>query len=61
MRRSRQVHLFQQHQAGRRLTDTILKLAPQIAKPGADRQPLVDTMPVHRHVPPGSYSPLNQL
>ena len=36
--------LFQQHQAGRRLTDTILKLAPQIAKPGADRQPLVDTM-----------------
>ena len=36
--------LFQQHHAERRLTDTILKLAPQSAKPGADRQPLVDTM-----------------
>jgi hemerythrin-like domain-containing protein len=36
--------LYQQHRAGRRLTETILKLAPQSGAPGDARQPLVDTM-----------------
>jgi hemerythrin-like domain-containing protein len=36
--------LYQQHQAGRRLTETILKLAPQSGKPGDDRQSLIGTM-----------------
>jgi hemerythrin-like domain-containing protein len=36
--------LYQQHQAGRRLTENILKLAPQSGAPGDDRQPLIDTM-----------------
>ena len=36
--------LYQQHQAGRRLTETILKLAPQSGAPGDARQPLIDTM-----------------
>lgn len=36
--------LYQQHQAGRRLTDNILKLAPQSGASGDARQPLVDTM-----------------
>jgi hemerythrin-like domain-containing protein len=36
--------LYQQHQAGRRLTENILKLAPQSGTPGDARQPLIDTM-----------------
>jgi hemerythrin-like domain-containing protein len=36
--------LYQQHQAGRRLTETILNLAPQSGAPGDARQPLIDTM-----------------
>jgi hemerythrin-like domain-containing protein len=36
--------LYQQHQAGRRLTENILKLAPQSGAPGDDRQPVIDTM-----------------
>jgi hemerythrin-like domain-containing protein len=36
--------LYQQHQAGRRLTDTILRLVPSSASPGDDRRKLVDTM-----------------
>jgi len=36
--------LSQQHQAGRRLTQNILKLAPQSGAPGDARQPLIDTM-----------------
>jgi hemerythrin-like domain-containing protein len=36
--------LYQQHQAGRRLTENVLKLAPQSGAPGDDRQPLIDTM-----------------
>ena len=36
--------LYQQHQAGRRLTDTILRLVPASANPGDDRHKLVDTM-----------------
>lgn len=36
--------LYQQHQAGRRLTENILKLAPQSGAPGDARQPLIDTM-----------------
>jgi hemerythrin-like domain-containing protein len=36
--------LYQQHQAGRRLTETILTLAPQSGKPGDDRQTLIGTM-----------------
>ena len=36
--------LYQQHQAGRRLTETILKLAPQSGAPGDARQPLTDAM-----------------
>jgi hemerythrin-like domain-containing protein len=36
--------LYQQHQAGRRLTENILKLAPQSGAPGDARQPLIDSM-----------------
>ena len=36
--------LDQQHQAGRRLTETILNLAPQSGAPGDPRQRLIDTM-----------------
>jgi hemerythrin-like domain-containing protein len=36
--------LYQQHQAGRRATDTILQLAPNSAKPGDDRNKLIATM-----------------
>jgi hemerythrin-like domain-containing protein len=36
--------LYQQHQAGRRLTDTILRLAPNSGAPGDDRQRLVGAM-----------------
>ncbi len=36
--------LYQQHQAGRRLTDTILGLAPGSAQPGEDRQGLMRAM-----------------
>ncbi|MGA8649233.1 MAG: hemerythrin domain-containing protein [Xanthobacteraceae bacterium] len=36
--------LYQQHQAGRRLTDTILRLVPTSATPGDDRHKLVQTM-----------------
>jgi hemerythrin-like domain-containing protein len=36
--------LYQQHQAGRRLTDTILRLVPASANPGDERHRLVDTM-----------------
>jgi hemerythrin-like domain-containing protein len=36
--------LYQQHQAGRRLTENILKLAPQGGAPSGDPQPLVDSM-----------------
>lgn len=36
--------LYQQHQAGRRLTDTILGLAPSSAQPGDDRQRLMEVM-----------------
>jgi hemerythrin-like domain-containing protein len=36
--------LYQQHQAGRRLTENILKLAPPNSAPGDDRKPLVDAM-----------------
>jgi hemerythrin-like domain-containing protein len=36
--------LYQQHQAGRRLTEDILKLAPQSGAPGDARAPLTETM-----------------
>ncbi len=36
--------LYQQHQAGRRLTENILKLAPQSGAAGDARQSLVDSM-----------------
>ena len=36
--------LYQQHQAGRRLSDTILRLVPASATPGYDRHRLVETM-----------------
>src|SRR5438477_1846446 len=36
--------LYQQHQAGRRLTENILKLAPRSGAPGDDRQSLVESM-----------------
>jgi hemerythrin-like domain-containing protein len=36
--------LYQQHQAGRRLTDTILHLVPSSASPGDDRHKLVEAM-----------------
>ena len=36
--------LYQQHQAGRRLTDTILHLVPTSAVPGDDRNRLVETI-----------------
>ncbi len=36
--------LYQQHQAGRRLTENILKLAPQSGAPGDARQPRVESM-----------------
>jgi hemerythrin-like domain-containing protein len=36
--------LYQQHQAGRRLTDMILGLAPESARPGDDRQNLIQAM-----------------
>jgi hemerythrin-like domain-containing protein len=36
--------LYQQHQSGRRLTENILKLAPQSGAPGDARQPLIESM-----------------
>jgi hemerythrin-like domain-containing protein len=36
--------LYQQHQAGRRLTENILKLAPRSGAPGDDRQSLIESM-----------------
>jgi hemerythrin-like domain-containing protein len=36
--------LYQQHQAGRRLTDTITRLAPTSTAPGSDRNQLIGTM-----------------
>ena len=36
--------LYQQHQAGRRLTDTIFRLVPASASPGDDRHRLVETL-----------------
>ncbi len=36
--------LYQQHQAGRRLTENILKLAPESGAPGDARQPLIESM-----------------
>jgi hemerythrin-like domain-containing protein len=36
--------LYQQHQAGRRLTENIMKLAPQSGASSNDSQPLVDAM-----------------